>query len=79
MPDRARSRRTTFLVAVTTERGDDGARGPQVYAVMKRSAADALAAVRALAEAQAEVAVVGSLSTSTAKAIRLKPDEVRPV
>lgn len=78
MPGSARSRYTTFLVALTT--GHDGrARSPVVYAVMTRSAKDALAAVRALAQTPADIAIVGSLSTRTAKALKLKPDEVRSV
>ncbi|MDP4023597.1 hypothetical protein Q8W71_13240 [Methylobacterium sp. NEAU 140] len=79
MPDRPRGRHTTYLVALTTEHGDDGALGPVVYAVMKRKPEEALAAVRALAELPADVRIVGSLSTRTAKALKLKPDEVRPV
>lgn len=79
MPGHPRSRYTTFLVALTTEHGDDGARGATVYAVMTRDAAAALAAVRALAETPADIAIVGSLSTRTAKAIKLKPEEVRAV
>ncbi len=80
MPGHARRRYTTYLVALSTGRDDDVARGATVvYAVMARAADDALAAVRALAEAPATVAVVGSLSTRTAKAIKLKPGEVRAV
>lgn len=79
MPGHARRRYTTYLVALTG-RDDDVARGATVvYAVMARAADDALAAVRALAEAPATVAVVGSLSIRTAKAIKLKPGEVRAV
>jgi hypothetical protein len=79
MPDRARRRYTTFLVALKTRSGA-GAPGPVVYAAMKRDAAEALAAVQALADGAAvDVAIVGSLSTRLAKAIRLKPDELRVV
>ncbi len=78
MPGRARKRYTTFLVSVTPERSGK-ASSPRVYAVMKSSAEEALAAVRNLAEAPASVALVGSLSTRVAKALKLKPDEPRPV
>lgn len=79
MPGSARSRYTTFLVAQTREHGDGRARAPVVYAVMTRSAGDALAAVRARAGTPCDLAIVGSLSTRTAKALKLKPEEVRPV
>lgn len=78
MPGSARSRYTTFLVAPTAP-ADHRTRAPVVYAVMTRSAEDALAAVRALAETPADLAIVGSLSTRTAKALKLKPGEVRAV
>ena len=78
MPGHAQRRYTTFLVAVTVAPGG-GAPGAIVYAAMKRDAAEALAAVRALIEAPGDVAIVGSLSTRTAKAIKLKPDDVRQV
>jgi hypothetical protein len=79
MPGRLRRRYTTFLVSVATERSRDGIPGPIVYAVMKPSAEDALAAVRALADPQAGLSIVGSLSTRVAKALKLKPDEPRAV
>ena len=84
MPGRTRSRYTTFLVSVTAERS--GGRGrsspkpaPLVYAVMKPSAEEALEAVRALADPSASLAIVGSLSTRIAKALKLKPDTPRVV
>lgn len=79
MPGSARSRYTTFLVAQTREHGDGRTGAPVVYAVMTRSAGDALAAVRARAETACDLAIVGSLSTRTAKALKLKPQEVRAV
>ena len=75
----ARSRYTTFLVAVTVAPGGDGTPASVVYAVMTRNADDALAAVRALPGTPAGATIVGSLSTRTAKAIKLKPQEVRSV
>ena len=76
MPGRLRRRHTTFLVSVTAE---GAAPGATVYAVMKPSAAEALEAVRALAAPSASLAIVGSLSTRIAKALKLKPDAPRVV
>lgn len=78
MPGRPRRRYTAFLVAVTPERSRKAAR-PVVYAVMKPNAAEALDAVRGLAEPRDVVALVGGLSTRIAKALQLKPDEPRAV
>ncbi|MGH1570548.1 hypothetical protein ACRAWG_07560 [Methylobacterium sp. P31] len=79
MPGRARRRYTTFLISVTTDPPGDGVSGATVYAVMKSSAGEALEAVRALAEPQSAVTLVGSLSTRVAKGLKLKPDEMRAV
>ena len=46
---------------------------------MKPSAEEALEAVRALAAPSASLAIVGSLSTRIAKALKLKPDAPRVV
>jgi hypothetical protein len=46
---------------------------------MTSSAGEALEAVRARAEPQSAVTLVGSLSTRVAKALKLKPDELRAV
>ncbi|SDA30869.1 hypothetical protein SAMN02799622_04844 [Methylobacterium sp. UNC378MF] len=78
MPGRLRRRYTTFLVSVTAQ-GSGPSSGATVYAVMKPSAEDALEAVRGLADPSATLAIVGSLSTRIAKALKLKPDEPRPV
>ncbi|MEL6061573.1 MULTISPECIES: hypothetical protein [unclassified Methylobacterium] len=78
MPGRPRRRYTAFLVAVTPERSRKAPR-PVVYAVMKPNAEEALEAVRGVADARAAVALVGSLSTRIAKALKLKPDEPRTV
>lgn len=78
MPGRPRRRYTTFLVAVTPERPRKASR-PVVYAVMKSTAAEALEAVRGLAEPQSAVALVGGLSTRIAKTLKLKPNEARAV
>lgn len=84
MPGRTRSRHTTFLVSVTVARS--GGRGrstprsaPVVYAVMKPDAEAAMAAIRALTEGPAVVAIVGSLSTRVSKSLKLKPGEPRAV
>lgn len=75
MPGRPRARLTTYLVAPSGER----AAGALVHAVRTHSAAEALAAVRPhLAEGETPV-IVGSLSTRTAKAIGMKPGEVRAI
>lgn len=74
MPKAVGRRYTTFLVAVTERPGD-----APVYAVMARGADEALAIVRARADAGPGVAIVGSLSSRTAKAIRLTAGEARPV
>ncbi|MEE7493845.1 hypothetical protein [Methylobacterium oryzae] len=78
MPGRLRRRHTTFLVSVTAE-GSGPASGATVYAVMKPCAEEALEAVRPLAGPSAALAVVGSLSTRIAKALKLKPDEPRVI
>jgi hypothetical protein len=78
MPGRPRRRYTTFLVSVTAEQPEAGS-VPTVYAVMTPGAEEALAAIRARAEPSAAVALVGSLSTRIAKALKLKPGEPRPV
>ncbi|MEE7503349.1 hypothetical protein ACLBXO_18505 [Methylobacterium sp. C33D] len=78
MPGRPRRRHTTFLVSVTAE-GAGPAPGAAVYAVMTPSAEEALAAVRALADPSASLAIVGSLSTRIAKALKLKPDAPRVI
>jgi hypothetical protein len=78
MPGRLRRRYTTFLVSVTTGRSGKAQRST-VYAVMKPGAEEAMEAIRALAGPEAAVAVVGSLSTRIAKALKLKPDEPRVV
>ena len=77
MPSRLRRRYTTFLVSVTPERSRGRAADAVVYAVMKPGPEEALEAVRALAEPRAVLAIVGSLSTRIAKALKLKPDEAR--
>ena len=79
MPGSARSRYTTFLVALTMDHSADTDRAPVVYAVMTRTADDALAAVRTHTVRLADGAIVGSLSMRTAKAIKLKPGEVRAI
>ena len=79
MPGRARRRYTTFLVSVTPEQRARKASTPLVYAVMKPNAEEALEAVRARADPGSAVALVGSLSTRIAKALKLKPDEPRAV
>ena len=78
MPGRLRRRHTTFLVSVTVQ-GSSPASGATVYAVMKPSAEEAVEAVRALAGPSASLAIVGSLSTRIAKALKLKPDTPRVV
>ncbi|MET3483670.1 hypothetical protein [Methylobacterium sp. 1973] len=78
MPGRLRRRHTTFLVSVTVQ-GSSPASGATVYAVMKPSAAEALEAVRPLVDPSATLAIVGSLSTRIAKALKLKRDEPRVV
>ncbi|GJE11995.1 MULTISPECIES: hypothetical protein [Methylobacterium] len=77
MPGRLRRRYTTFLVSVTA--GRSRSQGTTVYAVMMPGAEEALEAVRARADPGATVAIVGSLSTRIAKALKLKPDEPRAV
>lgn len=70
--------RQTFLVAATFVAGD----GPprlRVYAAVVRGAAEALAAVRAELGPEVPVELTGKLSNRMAKALGLKPDEVRPV
>jgi hypothetical protein len=79
MPGRVRRRYTTFLVSVTAERPGKKSPGPTVYAVMKPSAEEAVGAVRAVADPRSTIAVVGSLSTRIAKALKLEPDELRAV
>lgn len=82
MPGRLRRRYTTFLVSVTAGRpakARSKAPGPAVYAVMKPGPEEALESIRALADPDATVAIVGSLSTRIAKALKLKPDEPRVV
>lgn len=75
MPKDVGRRYTTFLVAVTAEPAD----GAAVYAVKARCPDEALGIVRAGAEAGPDVAIVGSLSSRMAKAIRLVVGEMRPV
>jgi hypothetical protein len=79
MPGRPRRRYTAFLVSVTPERVRGHGSSALVYAVMKPRPEEALEAVRALADPGAALAIVGSLSTRIAKALKLKPDEPRPV
>lgn len=75
MPSRARLRYTTFLVAQSDERSSD----VPVYAVRMHDAVEALAAVAALVEGSSKPVIVGSLSTRTAKAMKLKPGAMRLV
>jgi hypothetical protein len=79
MAARLRRRYTTFLVSVTPRLPDTRAGPPAVYAVRTLGAEAALAAVRAVAEPHGAVAIVGSLSTRIAKALKLKPDAPQPV
>lgn len=75
MPSRRRERYTTFLVAPSDARSS----GKLVYAVRVSGAAEALATVAAQVEGAGKPVIVGSLSTRTAKAMKLKPGELRPV
>ncbi|MGC5777856.1 hypothetical protein [Methylobacterium sp. NFXW15] len=74
MPSRPRERFTTFLVALGTARSD-----APVYAVRTATPAEALAAVAEKAKKGESPVIVGSLSTRTAKAMELKPGEMRRV
>ncbi len=75
MASRPRERHTTYLVASSFR----SEAGTLVYAVRMPSAAEALAAVAQKLDAKATPVIVGSLSTRTAKAMGLKPGELRPV
>ncbi|MCJ2012844.1 hypothetical protein [Methylobacterium sp. J-076] len=75
MPSRLRVRHTTYLVALTAARSS----ATPVYAARMPGAAEALAAVMARAGETGQPVIVGSLSTRTAKAMNLKPGEVRQV
>ncbi|MER2265793.1 hypothetical protein [Methylobacterium oxalidis] len=68
---------TAYLVAVTPVSETDSQPADAVYAAVRQSPAEAVSAVRALVEGEARVAVVGSLSARTTKAINLQPGEVR--
>lgn len=75
MPSRPRERYITFLVAPAAKRAS---RTP-VFAVRVSSAAEALSAVARELEAGDLPVIVGSLSTRTTKAMKLKPGEMRLV
>jgi hypothetical protein len=79
MPGRPRRRYTAFLVSVAAERSRGNGSSTLVYAVMKPGPEEALEAVRARVDSRAALAIVGSLSTRIAKALKLKPDEPHPV
>ena len=68
----------TFLVAATVPEGD-GSTGLGVYAAVTRTPAEALNAVRDLIGADAPVGLTGKLSGRMAKALGLKPGEVRRI
>jgi hypothetical protein len=75
MASRPRERHTTYLVA-SSFRSEPGT---MVFAARMPSAAEAVAAVAARLETKDAPVVVGSLSTRTAKAMGLKPGELRLV
>ncbi|MEA1832072.1 hypothetical protein U8607_08250 [Methylobacterium durans] len=72
-------RDTAYLVAVTPVSESDSQPADAVYAAVRQSPAEAVAAVRALIAGEARIAVVGSLSPRTTKAINLQPGEVRAI
>ncbi|MDR7039904.1 MULTISPECIES: hypothetical protein [Methylobacterium] len=72
-------RYTAYLVAVTPVSESDSQPADAVYAAVLQSPGEALAAVRALLEGEGRIAVVGSLSPRTTKAINLRPGEVRAI
>lgn len=75
---RRRPARKTFLVAATIQKGD----APTelcVYASVARTPAEALSAVRETLGSDVAVELTGKLSGSMAKALRLKPGEVRRI
>lgn len=75
---RRRPARKTFLVAATIQKR--GARTElHVYASVARTPAEALSAVRETLESDVTVELTGKLSGSMAKALGLKPGEVRQI
>lgn len=70
-------RYTAFLVAVTERAADEA--DVAVYAAMKRSAEEAISEVQSVFGPAARVAIVGNLSASVSKALKLKRDEIRGV
>lgn len=77
MPKNAPSRYVTFIIAVSTSNEAESDSPSAIYAVVKQTADEALAAVSALSGPDAKVQVAGSLSARTARAMKLKPDAIR--
>ena len=75
MRKNAPSRYVASLIAVTAS--DDEAPQPMIYAVVKHTAQEAMDEVRVLAGPIAKIELAGSLSSRTARALKLKPDAVR--
>jgi hypothetical protein len=75
MPKDAPGRFVTFMIAASDK--DDEMSQPVIYAVVKRGVQEAMEEVRALAGPNAKIELAGSLSSGTARALKLKPNEVR--